>query len=65
MSASAGGGPCHVARLGLGESPAWGLLEVMVVAADGSDAAFTGPAAEVVGDRMVQVVMAIAAVPLG
>ena len=29
------GGPCHVAGLGLGERPAGGLLEVVVVAADG------------------------------
>ena len=55
VGAAAGGGPCHVAGLGLGECPAGGLLEVMVVPADGTKIAFTGPPAEVVGDRMIQI----------
>src|ERR1017187_695139 len=34
VSAPAGGGPCHVAGLGLGEGPAGGLLGAVVMAAD-------------------------------
>jgi hypothetical protein len=39
----------------LGECPAGGLLEVMVVAANRAEVTLAGPPAEVVRDRMIEV----------
>src|SRR5580704_10714768 len=55
VGAVSGGGPGEGAGGGAGDGPAGDLLGVVVMAADGVQVAFAGPAAAVVGDHVVEV----------